>query len=120
MSIFPSSKSGEFTSFAQLLSSIGGSVVQCSVADPLIERFASKGFSFTFILSDFHFSATGGLQFRHKDQWVNVPFVPGAFVVKIRDLLQASGDLQTTFMNGSVAFGQVYSFPSENIINNPL
>ncbi|KAI3752832.1 hypothetical protein L2E82_24870 [Cichorium intybus] len=43
---------------------------------------------FTFILSDFHFSATGGLQFRYKNLWVNVPFVPGVFVFKIRDLLQ--------------------------------
>lgn len=30
----------------------------------------------------------GGLQFLHRNQWVNVPFVPGALVVNIGDLLQ--------------------------------
>ncbi|KAK9060401.1 hypothetical protein SSX86_021105 [Deinandra increscens subsp. villosa] len=30
----------------------------------------------------------GGLQFLHQNQWVNVPFVPGALVVNIGDLLQ--------------------------------
>jgi isopenicillin N synthase-like dioxygenase len=33
---------------------------------------------------------TGGLQVLHQDKWVDVPPVPGALVVNIGDLLQAS------------------------------
>ncbi|GFP85778.1 1-aminocyclopropane-1-carboxylate oxidase homolog 1 [Phtheirospermum japonicum] len=32
----------------------------------------------------------GGLQVLHKDQWVDVPFAPGALIVNIGDLMEAS------------------------------
>ncbi|CDO99206.1 unnamed protein product [Coffea canephora] len=32
----------------------------------------------------------GGLQVLHEDQWIDVPFLPGALIVNIADLLQAS------------------------------
>lgn len=32
----------------------------------------------------------GGLQIFHQNQWINVPSVPGAFVINIGDVLQAS------------------------------
>ncbi|TMX04732.1 hypothetical protein EJD97_005144 [Solanum chilense] len=35
----------------------------------------------------------GGLQVFHKDQWVDVPFLPGALIVNIGDLMQASKHL---------------------------
>ncbi|XP_071940145.1 1-aminocyclopropane-1-carboxylate oxidase homolog 10-like [Coffea arabica] len=33
----------------------------------------------------------GGLQVLHEDQWIDVPFLPGALIVNIADLLQGAG-----------------------------
>lgn len=35
----------------------------------------------------------GGLQVFHKNQWVDVPYLPGALIVNIGDLMQASKHL---------------------------
>lgn len=43
----------------------------------------------------------GGLQGLHENQWINVPPIPGALVINIRDLLQVS------------RFSQISSFISE-------
>lgn len=32
----------------------------------------------------------GGLQVLHENQWVDVPFIPGALIINVADLLQAS------------------------------
>lgn len=41
---------------------------------------------FTILLQD----QTGGLQMKYEDQWVDIPTLPGALIVNIADLLQAS------------------------------
>lgn len=43
----------------------------------------------TIILQD----QIGGLQVFHENQWVDVPFLPGALIVNIGDLMQASSYL---------------------------
>lgn len=35
----------------------------------------------------------GGLQVFHKNQWVDVPFLPGGLIVNVGDLMQASKHL---------------------------
>ncbi|KVH93170.1 1-aminocyclopropane-1-carboxylate oxidase homolog isoform X1 [Cynara cardunculus var. scolymus] len=47
------------------------------------QKHADNGF-LTVLLQDH----IGGLQFLHRNQWLNVPFVPGALLVNIGDLLQ--------------------------------
>ncbi|XVE65871.1 hypothetical protein DITRI_Ditri08aG0034000 [Diplodiscus trichospermus] len=37
----------------------------------------------------------GGLQVFHENQWVDVPCIPGALVVNVGDLLQASPSLES-------------------------
>ena len=35
----------------------------------------------------------GGLQVLHQDQWVDVPPMPGAFIINIGDLMQVNSSL---------------------------
>ena len=40
----------------------------------------------------------GGLQVLHQDQWVDVPPMPGAFIINIGDLMQVNSSLLLTVL----------------------
>ena len=59
----------------------------------------------TIILQDEH----GGLQVLHKDEWVDVSPLPGALVINLGDMLQASFAFIIT-LQYSLVFGEITQF----------